>query len=144
LSPSSGNGSCGPCTIYLRSHPAYKGRIPNQSHYFWETIDGGKNKQFNSGQGQLNFWGLYLNSVTDKRGDSEFWEPQNQKGPSTEYCDKVDAVRLAGDVWPNWVVPFVPIGPNSNTVASFINNASGVNFPEPPDDLGWDVNPFGR
>jgi RHS repeat-associated protein len=136
LSPSDGSGSCRPCTIYLRSHSAFWGLADPERHYFWETLDSGDqpgNRQFDSGT-----WSFpWLNETTAKIDDTESDPPSNKLGPSTEYCDKVEAVRKAGAAWPNDSIVYWPPGPNSNTVASFINILSGVNFPEPPDSEGW-------
>jgi len=50
----------------------------------------------------------------------------------------VDAVRRAGASWPNWTIYYIPWGPNSNTVAAYIDYASEVGFDEPEDALGWE------
>jgi RHS repeat-associated protein len=140
LSPSDGSGSCRPCTIYLRSHPAFGGHFGPYRHYFWETLDSGDqpgNRQFDSGESE----GGFLNHTTartakDTESDPPAYPPI---GPSTEACRRVDDVRNAGAAWPNWTISYSFFGPpNSNTVASYINNFSGVGYNEPPNAWGWD------
>ena len=140
LNPDDGNGSCRPCTIYLRSHPAFWGLV-DQRHYFWETLDSGDqpgNRQFDSGEDEDG----YLNHTTAKTDDNESDPPAYPPiGPSTEVCRRVADVRSAGAAWPNWIFGYWWTGPNSNTVAGYINNFSGVGFNQPPDSLGWRWSP---
>jgi RHS repeat-associated protein len=121
LSPSSGSGSCRPCDIYLRYHGAFTQQgLFGQRHYFWETLDAGDqpgNRQFDSSESER----FFLNERTDRLGDDESSAFFKHWGSSTELCDSVSAVRAAGAAWPNWIEHWLPWGPNSNTVASFIN-----------------------
>lgn len=115
--------------------------MPPWRHYFWETLDSSDapgNRQFDSGTGEWSFGGPFLNHTTHKVGDDESSEIDDCMGPSTEICGQVEAVRHAGAIWPNWIYPYIPWGPNSNTVAAFIDRESNVDFDEPDDALGWD------
>lgn len=107
-------------------------------HTFWQTIYGGT--RYDSGTEGLSFYGLFLNHVTDKTDDND--KPPNELewslGFSTGLCPKASFERQVANSWPNWTIHYhLYPGPNSNTVASWINYTAGLNASPPPGALGW-------
>jgi RHS repeat-associated protein len=148
LSPSDGSGSCRPCTIQLMYHQVWF--VPKfaaeKNHFFWATWkEGGTGLRTNSGESLPD---PYLDERQDVDTDNPYLPDQRlfENETSTEICDQVDRLRNAADTWGNKVTRYNVLGPNSNTVASYIYQKSGIgsrqSFSLQPNDLlapGWSL-----
>lgn len=143
---SGGTGeSCLICEVALDWHPALKGiEVPHLAgpwaHAYWYTqigsstgTDSGE-ATLHGAQGPLGFLNHYPD-FSDDLDDVNRRVARAQTG--TGWCPLAFSVRSAGTQWPNYRFDyrFFP-GPNSNTVAAFIDFHSGA-FWGPPEGTGY-------
>ena len=144
----SGNGSC-KCSAKLLYHPVdYPPVIFRKfNHSFWWVDDGsGHGGDTISGEPVPNFYNGTLNAIIgqgssngyDNVAKSTLWDSW---GPDPQYCDQVHCLMGAADSWPNGMITYLLLGPNSNTFARHLGDQGNFHSPKgaPPWTPGWNM-----
>ena len=113
------------------------------THSFWYVQDTIGNQQIVSGgpAGQngnrfLDVWtNPDVNSAVDNVSATTSWN----SGLSSGNCNGTEDLLTAADTWPQDTIPYLSLGPNSNSVANYLGQAGGFSPSPPSGSFGWNI-----
>lgn len=113
---------------------------------FRRTGDGPFSGYTISGEPEPNWYNGTLNAMIsqgssnqyDAVAESSLWDSW---GPSSNYCGQVNCLLSAAGSWPNGMITYLLLGPNSNTFAHYLGDQGNFHSSKgpPPRTPGWNM-----